>query len=141
MQQIADDLYTHRDTVADRINLWLAGESLVKRGNKGCLHQDRQNSTLVLNVIAAAVKENETIYIDELADIVEEQTGVAKCEKHMQGSVRAEAHSQEGNCLVSCLALASAASRKRCSFGCFQRNLTLIITYLFTAGVASIRSP
>ena len=83
MQHIADDLYIHRETVADRINLWLAGESLVKTANKGCLHQDRQNSTLVLNIIAAAVEANETIYLDELADIVEEQTGVAQCEENV----------------------------------------------------------
>ena len=80
MTEIARQLLLDRRTVSDRIDKWLNGESLVLNGAKGSLHHDRLNSAEVLNAIAAAVDRNETIYLTELADVIEEEIGVRQSE-------------------------------------------------------------
>ena len=67
-EEIAADLHKHTDTVADRLRRFEAGESL----QESAPSQAHANSTAVQNRLLTAVLECETIYLDELADIVAE---------------------------------------------------------------------
>ena len=75
VRTIAEHLVCDYRTVNGILERWERGEELELDGRKGSLNLNRKCSTEMLNLLLAIVRAEETIYLDEIADILHEWSG------------------------------------------------------------------
>ena len=76
VQEIAWHLLVDPRTVKDRISRWEADEPLKLQGRTGVLNSNRLNSTAALNTLLSVLERNDTLFLEELAERMQEETGV-----------------------------------------------------------------
>ena len=74
-EQISKELRVNWKTAKSCVERWERGEPLELDCNKGSLHHDRQWSTEYLSLLLEVIKRDETLYLEEIAEALEEETG------------------------------------------------------------------